>query len=241
MRYAIVSDVHSNLESLAAVFDRIGDDEEVLCLGDVVGYGPNPNECADLVRRRVWACVLGNHDVAAIDNFGIDYMNPAAREAILWTQRVLGPEQAKWLDGLGYEVRTPEFLLVHGAPEEYFTYILDKTDAARALSSTDAPLIFVGHTHIAEFYSLDGEGRVEHGHRQQGGTLELESGKRYIINVGSVGQPRDLNPDASFAFYDPAARSITWERVPYAVERVQEKILTAGLPEYLATRLAAGR
>ncbi len=241
MRYAIVSDVHSNLESLSAVFARIDADDEVLCLGDCVGYGPNPNECTDLLRKRVSACVLGNHDVAAIDNFGLEFMNPAAREAIVWTQSVLGAEQAQWLDGLGYEVRTEDFLLVHGAPVNYFTYILDKSAAAQAFSATDAELVFVGHTHIADFYSLDAAGRLEHAHRQQGGTLELESGKRYIVNVGSVGQPRDLNPDASFAFYDPDARRVVWERVAYPIARVQEKILEAGLPEYLAARLPAGR
>ena len=241
MRYAIVSDVHANLESLSAVFARIAEDDEVLCLGDVVGYGPNPNECTDLVRRRVSACVLGNHDVAAIDNFGLEYMNPFAREAIVWTQGMLGAEQAEWLDGLGYEVRTAEFLLVHGAPVNYFTYILDKAAAAQAFSVTDASLVFVGHTHIAEYYSLDAEGRLEHAHRQQGGSLALEPGKRYIVNAGSVGQPRDLNPDASFVFFDPQTSSVVWERVAYPVAQVQEKIVAAGLPEYIAARLAAGR
>ncbi len=241
MRYAIVSDVHANLESLSAVFARIADDDEVLCLGDLIGYGPNPNECTDIVRKRVSACVLGNHDVAAIDNFGLEYMNPAAREAIVWTQSVLGAEQSEWLDGLGYEVRTDEFLLVHGAPVNYFTYILDKNAAAQAFSATDASLVFVGHTHIADYYSLDAEGTLEHAHRQQGGTLALEPNKRYIVNVGSVGQPRDLNPEASFVFYDPGARNVVWERVAYPIARVQEKILEAGLPEFLATRLAAGR
>jgi predicted phosphodiesterase len=241
VRYAIVSDVHANLESLTAVLARIAEDDEVLCLGDLVGYGPNPNECTDLLRARVSACVLGNHDVAAIDNFGLETMNPAAREAIVWTQSVLGAEQAKWLDGLGYEVRTEEFLLVHGAPVNYFTYILDKAAAAEAFSATDAQLVFVGHTHIADYYSLDGEGRLEHGHRQQGGTLALEPDKRYIVNAGSVGQPRDLNPEASFLFYDPEARSVVWERAAYPIARVREKIIEAGLPDYLAARLGAGR
>ncbi len=150
MRYAVVSDVHSNIDSLDVVFGMLREDDALLCLGDIVGYGPNPNECVEKIRARATATVLGNHDVAAIDNFGLAYFNPAAREAMKWTQSVLTAENLAWLDSLGYEFRMPDFLLVHGAPVNYFEYILDKAAAARAFAATDAPIIFIGHTHIAE-------------------------------------------------------------------------------------------
>jgi diadenosine tetraphosphatase ApaH/serine/threonine PP2A family protein phosphatase len=241
VKYAIVSDIHSNIEALTAVLARVAPEDGLLCLGDVVGYGPNPNECVAAMRERATACVLGNHDVAAVDGHGLNYFNPLAREALLFTQRVLAPEHRTWLDGLGYELRKPDFLMVHGAPVSYFTYILDKAAAAVAFHATDAPLIFVGHTHIAEYYALEPDGNLAHRHMQQGGFLQLEPGLRYLVNVGSVGQPRDLNPNASFAFYDDAARTIAWERVAYPIERVQEKIEAAHLPEMLATRLSVGR
>ena len=241
MRYAIVSDVHSNIEALDAVFAQLREDDKLLCLGDIVGYGPNPNECVQNIRARATATVLGNHDVAAIDNFGLAYFNPAAREAMKWTQGVLTPENLAWLDSLGYEIRMPEFLLVHGAPVNYFEYILDKAAAARAFAATDAPLIFIGHTHIAEVYTLKPDGTIEHAHLQQGGEVKLLPGLRYVINVGSVGQPRDLNPRSSFGFYDSDAQTLTVTRVEYPIAQVQEKIVSAHLPDALARRLLVGR
>jgi diadenosine tetraphosphatase ApaH/serine/threonine PP2A family protein phosphatase len=241
VRYAVVSDVHSNIDSLDAVFAQLRDDDALLCLGDIVGYGPNPNECVEKIRARATATVLGNHDVAAIDNFGLAYFNPAAREAMKWTQSVLTAENLAWLDSLGYEFRMPDFLLVHGAPVNYFEYILDKAAAARAFAATDAPIIFVGHTHIAEYYALRPDGAIEHAHLQQGGEVQLEEGSRYLINVGSVGQPRDLNPRASFGLYDSTARTVTITRFEYPIARVQEKIASVNLPSALARRLLVGR
>jgi len=241
VRYALLSDVHGNLESLAAVLARLAPEDELLSLGDVVGYGPNPNECVARISARVSEAVLGNHDVAAIDSYGLSFFNDAAREAIEWTQSVLTEDSAAWLDSLSYEVRRPEYLLVHGAPVDYFAYIFDKAAAVRAFAATDAPLVFVGHTHVADYYACAPDGEILHEHRQSGGELELRDGFRYIVNVGSVGQPRDLNPDASFAFFEPAARRVVWERVPYEVARVRAKIDAANLPATLGKRLASGR
>jgi diadenosine tetraphosphatase ApaH/serine/threonine PP2A family protein phosphatase len=237
----VVSDVHSNLESLESALKHVTDDDTVICLGDMVGYGPNPNECVDLLRNRVRHAVLGNHDLAAIENFGIDYFNDAAREAILWTQSVLDDAAKSWLNTLGYELRFPEFLLVHGAPVRYFDYILEKRDAANAFAATDAPLIFIGHTHVAQHWVRDPNGSIGHRHAQKGGELLLEPGKRYIIDVGSVGQPRDMNPDACLVFYEPERKRIEWVRYSYNIARVQRKIRNVRLPEYLADRLRAGR
>jgi diadenosine tetraphosphatase ApaH/serine/threonine PP2A family protein phosphatase len=209
-------------------------------LGDIVGYGPDPNECVRLVRERAQTTVMGNHDLAAIENFGLQYFNAPARVAIEWTQTVLSQESIDFLSDLAYEARTRGYLLVHGAPVRYFSYILDVAGARRAFASTDAPLIFVGHSHIAEYYALEGD-RIEHRHMQQGGELELAPGVRYIVNVGSVGQPRDLNPRASFAWYDEAGRRVAWERVDYDISAVAAKIEHEHLPPYLGERLQAGR
>ncbi|MBV8600726.1 MAG: metallophosphoesterase family protein [Candidatus Eremiobacteraeota bacterium] len=242
MRYAVVSDIHSNLEAFQVALGRLEGDDHLLCLGDIVGYGPNPNECLELLRGRINTTVLGNHDVAAIDNFGIEWFNPAAREAIRWTQGVLNAENKAWLNTLGYEYRDPAFLMVHGAPSpDYFEYILDKDTARKAFDSTDAPLILIGHTHIAEMYALAADGTISHRHFQNGGTVELDPAFRYIVNVGSVGQPRDLNPQASFGFYQPDERRIEVTRFDYPIAAVQEKIECAHLPEVLARRLGLGR
>ncbi|HTX57429.1 MAG TPA: metallophosphoesterase family protein [Candidatus Acidoferrales bacterium] len=241
MRYAIISDIHGNIESLERALALTDPADEVLCLGDIVGYGPNPNECIALLRKRLKHAVLGNHDLAALENFGVEYFNDAARAAIAWTQGVLTEESRAWLNGLSYEIRYPEFLMVHGAPVNYFEYILDKRTAAKAFALTDAPLVFIGHTHIAEYWVQEPDGTIAHKHMQQGGELHFEEGRRYIVDVGSVGQPRDLNPEASFVFYDPQARTVEWVRYPYPIVEVQEKIHEAHLPEYLAMRLESGR
>lgn len=241
MKYGIVSDIHGNIESLDRALKQVADEDTVLCLGDIVGYGPNPNECVARIRERAKNAVLGNHDLAALENYGVEYFNEAAREAIHWTQNVLNDENRAWLNGLSYELRFPDFLLVHGAPVDYFEYILDKRSATKAFSLTDAPLVFIGHTHIAEFWVQDPDGTIGHKHMQDGGTLQLQEGKRYIIDVGSVGQPRDLNPHASFVKYDDATRTVEWVRYEYPIYAVQQKIHDAHLPEYLAARLEAGR
>jgi len=241
MRYAIVSDVHSNLESLEVMLDMLQEGDGLLCLGDIVGYGPNPNECVALIHQRATQAVLGNHDVAATDNFGVEYFNPFARNAIEWTQRKISKESVEWLNTLSYEIRMPEYLMVHGAPKNYFEYILDKRAASRAFKNTDAPLIFAGHTHIAEYYSLQPDGTIDHAHMQNGGSLQLTEGARYIVNAGSVGQPRDLNPKAAFAWFDDVERTIQFVRYDYPISEVQAKIRAAGLPEALAARLDVGR
>ncbi|HET9029409.1 MAG TPA: metallophosphoesterase family protein [Candidatus Aquilonibacter sp.] len=241
MKYAFVSDVHGNIESLERALALVGDDDTVLCLGDIVGYGPNPNECVGMIRARAQNAVLGNHDLAALENFGVEYFNDAAKAAITWTQSVLTDDNRAWLNGLSYELRFPDFLMVHGAPVNYFEYILDKRTAAKAFANTDAPLIFIGHTHIAEYWVQEPDGTIGHKHMQNGGELVLEEGRRYIVDVGSVGQPRDLNPEASFALYDSGERRVEWIRYPYPIADVQQKIHEVHLPDYLALRLESGR
>ncbi len=176
------------------------------------------------VRSRRALTVLGNHDVAAIDGHGLEQFNPAAETALEWTQRVLAADHAAWLDSFSYEIRQPAFLMVHGAPIEYFTYISDKADAARRVR-VDRCTAYLRRTHARRGILRAGvRWAIAHAHRQHGGRLDLVEGTRYIVNVGSVGQPRDLNPDASFAYYDPDARTIEWQRVAYPVWAVQQKI-----------------
>jgi diadenosine tetraphosphatase ApaH/serine/threonine PP2A family protein phosphatase len=241
VRYAIVSDVHSNLESLQRVLCALSDEDALVSLGDVVGYGPNPNECVAALQARCRHAVLGNHDLAAVENFGVENFNSAARAAIRWTQGVITTPTRTWLNSLPYELRLPDFLLVHGAPVDYFAYILDKGAAARAFDATDAAIVFVGHTHIAEYWVRDADGRIGHKHMQHGGELRLEEGRRYIIDVGSVGQPRDLNPLACFVRYEPQERRVEWIRYEYPIAEVQRKMRAAALPAYLVDRLNVGR
>lgn len=241
MKYALVSDVHGNLESLQHVLAVLSEDETLVSLGDVVGYGPNPNECVAALRDRSGHAVLGNHDLAAVENFGVENFNRAAREAIAWTQGVLDESSRSWLNALPYELRFPDFLLVHGAPVNYFEYILDKRAAAAAFERTDARVVFVGHTHIAEYWAREPDGTIGHKHMQHGGHLELDVEKRYIIDVGSVGQPRDLNPQACFVRYDPAEMRVEWLRYDYPIAEVQKKMRAAGLPRSLVDRLSLGR
>jgi diadenosine tetraphosphatase ApaH/serine/threonine PP2A family protein phosphatase len=236
-----VSDVHGNLESLELALSLLKPGDELACLGDMVGYGANPNECVRLLRDRAKHAVLGNHDLAALENFGTEFFNDAARAAIEWTQTVLADDCRAWLNSLSYELRFPGFLMVHGAPVNYFEYILDKRAAAKAFERTDAPLVFVGHTHIAQYWVREPDGTIGHKHLQHGGELTLEGGRRYIVDVGSVGQPRDLNPEASIVFYEPAESRVEWTRYAYPIATVQAKIRRMHLPDYLADRLEAGR
>jgi diadenosine tetraphosphatase ApaH/serine/threonine PP2A family protein phosphatase len=241
MSVAILSDIHANIEALSAVLAKLAPSDELWCLGDIVGYGPNPNEAVAAIAARARLCILGNHEVAALDGVGLEYFNDFAAEAIEWTQGILRAEHRAYLNGLGYEIRAGDFLLVHGAPVTYFEYIFDVDDAQRAFAATDARLIFVGHSHVAESYALETGGAISHRHYQQGGTLALDPALRYIINVGSVGQPRDLNAEASFAIFDRAAQTVVWRRVPYDIAAVRAKIAAAKLPEALGTRLLSGR
>lgn len=242
LRYGILSDIHSNFEALQAVLaeiDAIGVDA-VLCLGDIVGYGPSPNECCDLLRAREVIAIAGNHDEAAVDGAGSERFNALARAAIQWTQERLTPENRAYLASLPRERLLDGFGMVHGAPVHHFDYIMDVLDAKRALELTDQPLTFVGHSHVAEVYYQDSGGRTFQQRLAHGGRIDIVPEFRYIINVGSVGQPRDRNPQASFAWYDGAAGIVEIRRLTYDVDGVQARIASASLPPPLAERLTTG-
>lgn len=248
MIYAIISDVHANFDALSAVLDDVPACATILHLGDLVGYGPQPNEVVAALTRAVG--VMGNHDAAALGLLDVYRFNDAARASAEWTRAILD-EPAKAYLAAQPLVRTFEedgisITLAHGSPyePEDFHYIFHAEDAARAFGSLDSDIIFVGHSHLPQAFEAGADRRNitmrRHGLRGSADELSLERETRYIVNVGSVGQPRDGDPFASYALLDTASRCIRWRRVPYDVGSAQDKIIRAGLPSRNAERLALG-
>ena len=237
---AILSDIHSNLEALVAVLEaaeRAGATSYV-CLGDVVGYGADPVEAIRLVEEHDCVTVLGNHDRAAIEPGAEMGMNDWAREATLWTREHLGDHGARYLSALPLTAELDVAVLVHATPAtpERWGYIIGEGDAASAFPHFVGPLCLVGHTHSPAFFEETNGGARFVGD----GTLELVEGRRYIVNVGSVGQPRDGDPRAAFALLDGEEGTIRVVRVDYDVETARQKIMEAGLPRQLGDRLRDG-
>ncbi|MDQ2817824.1 MAG: metallophosphatase family protein [Candidatus Eremiobacteraeota bacterium] len=242
MRYGIISDVHSNVDALQAVLSEIDawNAQVLVCLGDIVGYGPDPNECCDLLRDRRVLAILGNHDEAAVRDEGLERFNGLAREALNWTQSQLTAANHDFLASLPNERRFPRFSAVHGAPLRHFDYICDALDAQRAFECVDSSITFIGHTHAAEVFYQDEARRTYHQKLRQGGRVAIAPGYRYIINAGSVGQPRDLNPQASFAVFDDADDATEIRRIGYDSQPVRERMQRANLPAELSSRLVIG-
>ena len=246
MRYAVISDIHSNLEALRAVLEAIDSlgVERIVCLGDVVGYNADPNECIALIRERNIDCIVGNHDVRAVTGADLTEFNPIAREALLWTRDNLTEESAKFLSGLPSTLTVDDaFLAVHGWVNDTDSYIFSELDAAMNLKLMGAlpgapALCFFGHTHFAVSYlEAPGQGvRIETSKR-----IRLNGDVRALVNPGSVGQPRDSDPRAAFVVYDRDLRVVTLERIEYDIEAASTKIIEAGLPKMLADRLKHGR
>jgi len=243
MKTGIFSDVHGNLEALEAVLAAMTERkvERHWCLGDLVGYCANPNECVARVRQAAEAVVRGNHDAACTGGDDIASFNQFARQAILWTIHHLEDGHKEWLKNLPMTVTRDDILLVHASPRDpgSWHYIHNRMrvgEMVRAFSATQARLIFVGHSHQPMILVQKGE---EY-YRFLGDRIKIEADCRYLVNVGSSGQPRDGNPQASYVIYDPAAGTVAIERVPYDITVTKRKIREAGLPEMLAERLDAG-
>jgi diadenosine tetraphosphatase ApaH/serine/threonine PP2A family protein phosphatase len=244
VRYAVISDVHGNLEALEAVLADIERErpDGCICLGDVVGYGPDPNDCAARVRSLDGPAVAGNHDRAAAGALDTRWFNPLARAAIDWTIGVLTQETRRWLADLPERYEAPEFLGVHGSPRDPVEeYILDLPTSLAIFSAHRFSLCLVGHSHVPGVFVLDAGGRVSAHPLLPGESLSLDGASRYIVNVGSVGQPRDGDPRAAYLLLDTGARTAVLRRLPYAVRVTQRKMRGAGLPARLAQRLAVGR
>ena len=241
MRYAILSDIHGNYEALTAVLkvvDEMGVDS-ILCLGDVVGYGANPNEVIALTRDRTDVTTRGNHDQAAVDPGEEIYFNSWAVQAIRWTRDQLTGESLDYLMGLPYESFLPDVRLVHASPGEprKWRYVLSPQAAAREFSTFEESFCFIGHSHVPMIVLRTEVGTSE----LLEGEVALPAGARVLINVGSVGQPRNGDPRASFAVLDLDDRSASLVQVAYDIDTARKKIIEAGLPRFLGDRLLLGQ
>ena len=245
MRALVVSDLHANAEALRSVMTRVRRKkfEVVFCLGDFVGYGAQPNHVLDVMRtlrgRKVY--IRGNHDRVAAGLDDAEGFNQAARAAALWTRDHLSAPNRNFLQGLAMgPVMHRGVMLCHGSPYDEDEYVFNIHHAAQILSLFDAPFIVFGHTHLPAVFSIDPQGNVRGFAVREARTVKLPPDHRFLINPGSVGQPRDRNPDASCMILDTEKRTVQFFRVPYDIRKTQLTIVKAGLPSILASRLQYG-
>ena len=246
MRYLIVSDLHANLEALDAVVrEAAGRYDQAICCGDLVGYGADPNPVTDWVRANCAVVVRGNHDRASSGLDDLEWFNPVARTAALWTLENLSAGNADYIRSLPQgPLLVDGFQVVHGSPYDEDEYVLAAGEAGLAFGYLEARLAFFGHTHVQGGFIWN-QSRVEtiaptgaRSHRQQ---MEIDPECAYLVNPGSVGQPRDGDPRAAYAVYDSGAQMLTYFRAAYDVEAAQRRIREVGLPPVLADRLSVGR
>lgn len=240
MRYAIFGDVHANLEALEAVLEDAQNQGAThhVCLGDLVGYNADPETCLERVRALGCPIVKGNHDEQAAEASDLSFFNPLAAMAIRWTRGRLSDEQKAWLLGLKFSRLVKNFTIVHATLDSpaAWGYVLSELDASGSFSYQHTQVCFYGHTHVPRAFVR--ENRV---YEVAPTELLIEPGKKYFLNAGSVGQPRDMDWRASYVLYTPENHHVQWRRLPYDLDRAQKKIIAAGLPERLALRLAEGR
>ncbi len=238
---AIYSDIHANLEALEAVLADI-DTRNVdlrICLGDIVGYGASPNECVERVRADARICVAGNHDWAAVGRISSSNFNAFARTAIEWTREVLSAESKEYLNALPLSVGMDHSFLVHASPKnpERWAYLATLEQATEAFAYFESRFCFVGHTHVPFTILMEKDGLPYY----MGAEVAIKRKQRALVNIGSVGQPRDRDPRSSYALLQPEKNIINICRVAYDIEKAQRKMKRVHLPEYLITRLSIGR
>jgi len=244
LRYLVISDVHANLEALDAVLAAADSYDHALVLGDLVGYGADPNAVIDRVRALPAATLIrGNHDKVGAGLENTDGFNYLARHAITWTTNALTAERRQWLAALpqGPVVVDDLVEICHGAPFDEDVYIFDDLDAMRALTVARRPLCLFGHTHVVAGYQVTREMRSVGGIHDTPIHIPTNGGARFLVNCGAVGQPRDGDPRAAYGIVDTSTRTVSLARVEYDLAAAQAKIVAAGLPEVLAQRLAVGR
>jgi predicted phosphodiesterase len=246
VRYLIVSDLHANLEGLHAVLAQsAGGYDRALCCGDLVGYGADPNPVCDWARLNCAVVVRGNHDRASTGQDDLEWFNPVARNAAMWTLQALSPENAGYILGLPRGPVTVEtFQVFHGSPYDEDEYVIAAGEAGQAFSYLETRVAFFGHTHVQGGFIWN-QSRVETilrvPARGDSQSLSIDPECAYMINPGSTGQPRDGDPRAAYAIYDTEAKEVIYHRVVYDIAAAQKKIHAAGLPPILADRLAVGR
>ncbi len=240
MRAAVISDVHANYHALEAVLGQIDGAEvdAVWCLGDTVGYGPRPNACCEVVQERAEPCLVGNHDLVVLGELSVSDFNDEAAAAALWTSQVLTPSSRAFLERLAPTAELDGVDLFHAsARDPIWEYVLTEEAARATLELSDAPVVLVGHSHVALALTLDGE-EVVGGLAPDGFGVDLNG--RWLLNPGSVGQPRDGDPRAAWLLLDLGRRFATFHRVPYSIEETQSEMHERGLPAVLAARLERG-
>ena len=250
VKVGILSDVHANLEALTAVLEDLDrrSVDRILFLGDAVGYGADPAPCLEMLEKAAFRFVAGNHDHAAgNDQEGLENFNEEAAAAIRWTRGVLAQEAKERLQGLPLDCFEGPLHLVHGSPykPDHWHYVMSVQDAERGFGASESRVIFVGHSHIPAAYvevecKRHFTGVMRRIKVEDPESLQLEPQYRYILNAGSIGQPRDGDPRSAYAIFEPEAGTYTLVRVPYDVEKASGKIRKAGLPEGLAERLRSG-
>jgi len=245
MRYAVISDVHSNLEALQVVIDDFKKEnvDKVICCGDIIGYGPNPKECIELISGMKNAeVIMGNHDAAVADKIGTSDFNENAKKAIEINKSLLADGEFAYLSSLKYEHREGGFLFVHGSPREPVMEYLNTPAKLRENAAVMKERIcFVGHTHVPMVFSMAGAGKEELFALEKENTFVLKDENKYIVNAGSVGQPRDGDNRSCFLYLDTEEKKVTFRRLKYNIEKVREKMKKVNLPEHLANRLYYGK
>jgi predicted phosphodiesterase len=245
VRYLIISDIHSNWEALQAVLTAAqGLYDRIVCLGDLVGYGADPNRVTEWARANVAVVIRGNHDKACSGLESLEWFNEIAREAALWTLNQLEPDNLQYLVNLAKgPVDSDGMTIVHGSILDEDEYVVSPREAAQVFPYLDGHLTFFGHTHIqGGFIQFQDKLQVVRPMPNKGPQyLELQPEEKYLLNPGSVGQPRDGDWRCGFVLYDPAEHLIVFYRIDYDIATAQDKIRSAGLPEHLANRLSAGR
>jgi predicted phosphodiesterase len=247
MRFLILSDLHANLTALDAALAAVeGRWDRAVCLGDIVGYGPDPNEVTERVRSLVVACIRGNHDKAGCGLEDAEDFNPVARHAALWTREQLTPENLEYLKQLPPgPLEVDGITILHGAFHDEDEYVFAPAQALDGLLGSPSPLSFFGHTHFQGGFSFrNNQLEVVHMRADPGAqhvAMRIEPGARYLLNPGSIGQPRDGDPRAAFAIADMDNRAVEFWRAPYDIDAVQSRMQRAALPEPLILRLSYGR
>jgi len=242
VKIGIYSDVHSNLEALETVLEALDRErvDRTLCLGDLVGYGPNPNECVTRVMQSADDILAGNHDHAALGLLSLRDFNNSAAEAMEWTWDVLTPVSAEFLGRLPLTVHLGKTMAVHATPDapEEWNYIQKEADIVRNMEILETHVCFIGHSHIPVVFVRNEKGEIL---IQDASEIRIREGSSYLINVGSVGQPRDGDPRAAYGIFDTEERCFRLKRLNYPVDRVQKKMVAEGLPKMLIERLGFGQ